>query len=187
MPVWSLAIALIAVAISITSLVWNRLHSESLFRRTQYPAVAWYQPEISKIEHNTAIKTSICNHGQRDIASISLGAFLCRGFKSEAWCKSKLINEIPIKEDLKITITEELEEDINERFGGLVYRDGWQFTERPKKYKTIFRLEYLPLIADTSHVVRKGYYLIKPVIENGIIQTWELKSIPTWQSWFPWF
>jgi hypothetical protein len=187
MPDWGLTAAIAAIIISILSLIWNRRHSESLFRRTEYPAVAWYTPKVSKAEHNTAITASICNYGPKDITSIFLGAFLCRGFKSEAWCKSELINEIPIREELTIVITGELEKDINERFGGLLYRDGWQFKGRAKRYKIILRLEYQPLIADTPNLVRKAHYLIKPVVENGTIKSWEFKPIPTWQSWLPWF
>lgn len=187
MPEWSLIIAFIAIAISIASLVWNWRHSESLFRRTEYPAVAWYAPKISKIQHDTALRISICNYGPKHVTSIFLGVFLYRGFKSEAWCKSERIDKIEIEEELVFTITEELEKDIKERFGELVHNNDWQFAGRPKTYKIIFRLEYQPLIADTSHVVRKGYYLIKPVIENSIIQSWEVKPIPTWQSWLPWF
>ena len=77
-------------------------------------------------------------------------------------------------------------EDISERFGGLFYDNGWQYKGRPKRYKIVFRLEYLPLVADTPHLVRKAYYLIKPVIKNKTIESWELKPIPTWQARLPW-
>jgi hypothetical protein len=187
MPDWDIVIAVVAIVISIGSLLWNWLHSESLFRRTQYPAVAWRRPEIAKEGHDTVIRTSIYNYGPKDITSIFLGAFLCRGFKSEAWCKSEQINKIPIDEELTFPITEELEKDINERFGELFYRDGWQFKGKAKRYKIIFRLEYQPLIADTPNLVRKAYYLIKPIVENGTIKSWEFKTIPPWQCWFPWF
>ena len=184
---WSLLIAIIAIAMSIISLAWNWRHSESLFRRTQYPAVGWYRPEVSKEGHNTVIRTSICNYGPKDITSILLSAFLCKGFKSEAWCVSNRIMKIPIGEDLVFPITSELEKDINERFGGLFYDNGWRYKGRPKKYKIIFKLEYLPFIADTPHFVRKAYFIIKPVIENSTIISWEFKPIPTWGSWLPWF
>ena len=187
MPEWGVILAIVAIVISIGSLLWNWRHSESLFRRTQYPAVAWSRPEISKEGHNTVIKTSICNHGPRDITSVFLGAFLCRGFKSEAWCKSEQINEIPIHEELTFNITEEFEKDINERFGGLLYRNGWQFKGMAKRYKIVLRLEYQPLIADIPILVRKANYLIKPVVENSTIKSWELQPIPTWQSWFLFF
>ena len=94
--------------------------------------------------------------------------------------------KIPIGEDLTFHITKELEQDINERFGGLVYENGWQYKGRPKRYKIIFRLEYLPFIADTPHFVRKAYYLIKPVIENSTIKSWELKPLSAWQGCLPW-
>ncbi len=184
---WGLTIAIVAIVISVISLVGNWRHSESLFRRTEYPAVAWHTPKVSKAGHNTAITTSIYNYGSKDITSIFIGAFLCRGFKSEAWCKSEPINEIPIREELTFSITGELEKDISERFGGLFYCDGWQFKGRPRRYKIIFRLEYLPLIAETPHFVRKEYYLVKPVIENSTIKSWELRRIPKWEGWLPWF
>ncbi len=186
MPDWALIIAIVAIVISIISLLWNWRHSESLFHRTEYPAVAWYVAKVSKEGHNTAITTSIRNYGSKGITSISLGAFLCRGFKSEAWCKSKQIDELPISEELIFPITKELEKDIGERFGGLFYDNGWRYKSRPKRYKIIFRLEYLPLIANTPHLVRKAYYLIKPVMEENTISSWELKSLPIWQGWLPW-
>lgn len=183
---WGLAVAIAALLISIISLLWNWRHSESLFRRTEYPAIAWYRPKVSKAGHNTVITTSICNYGTKNIRSIFFGAFLCTGFKSEAWCRSEPINEIPIHEELTFHITGELEKDVNERFGGLFYRDGWYFKGRTRRYKIIFRLEYQALIADTLPIVRKAYYLIKPVVENSKIKTWELRPIPEWQGWLPW-
>jgi hypothetical protein len=183
---WRLYVAFLAIAISIVSLIWNWRHSESLFHRTAYPAVAWWRPELSRVKHNTVIKTSICNHGPKDIISISIVAFLCRGFKVAPWCKSEPIKKVPIGEDLTFNITEELEKDINERFGGLSYREGWQFDRKARRYKIIFRLEYQPLIADTSPLIRKAYYFLKPMIENHVIKSWELKPIPTWQGWLPW-
>jgi len=175
---WGLPLAIGAIVISIISLVWNWRHSESLFRRTAYAAVTWHLPKISKEEHNTVITTGICNYGPKNIISIFLSAFLCRGFKSQAWCKSNRINKISIGEELTFHITGEFEKDVSERFGGLFYDNGWRYKGRAKRYKIIFRLEYLPLIADTPHLVRKGYYLIKPVIENSIIKSWEIKPIP---------
>ena len=183
---WPLIFALVAIAISIVSLLWNWRHSESLFRRTEYPAVAWYLPKVSKEENNTAITTSIRNYGSKDITSIFFGAYICRGLKSEAWCKSNQINEIPIGEELKFNVTKELEKDIAERFGGLLYDNGWRYKGKTKGYKIIFRLIYLPLIADTQYFARKAYYLAKPLIKNGIITTWELEPIPNWRGWFPW-
>jgi hypothetical protein len=187
LPGWSTITAIAAIIISIGSLLWNWRHSESLFRRTEYPVVEWDTPKVSKKEHNTVIKTVICNHGPKNITSIFLSALLCKGFKTKTWYKSNRTTKIPIDEELAFPITSELEQDINERFGGLFYRDGWHFVGRPKRYKTIFRLEYQPFIADTPHFVRKGYYLIKPIIENRIIKSWELKHIPKWQNWLSWF
>lgn len=184
---WALIIASVAIAISIISLIWNWRHSESLFRRTEYPPVAWYLPKVSKEGNDTAITTSICNYGPRAITSVFLVAFLCRGFKSRAWCKSNRINEVPIGEELIFHITGELEKDISERFGGLVYDNGWRYKGRPKRYEIILGLEYLPIIADTPYYVRKAYYLLKPAIQNSTIKSWELKPIPIGQGWLPWF
>ena len=184
---WTLIIAILAFVISIMSLLWNWRHSESLFRRTEYPAVAWYLPTVLKEGNDTVITSSIRNHGSKDITSVSIGAFLCKGFKVKAWCKSNPINEVPIGEDLTFYITKELEKDIAERFGEPFYDNGWKYKGRAKRCKIIFRLVYLPLIADTPYYARKAYYLIKPVIQNGIISTWELKPMPNWQGWLPWF
>jgi len=181
---WTLIAAISAIVISIVSLIWNWRHSESLFRRTEYPAVTWYIPKVSKEGNNTAITTSICNYGLKGITSIFFGAYICRGFKSEAWCKSE-INEIPIGEELVFHITKELEKDIAERFGGLLFDNGWKYKDRPTQYKIIFRLEYLPLIADIPYHVRKAYYLLKPVVQDGLITNWKLEPISTWRGWLP--
>ena len=180
-------IAIIALVISVISFFWNLRHSESLFHRTAYPAVAWNLPKLSTEGHNTAITVSICNYGPKDITSIFMSAFLCRGFKSEAWCKSNRINELPLREELIFPITGELEGDIKERFGSLFYDDGWRYKGRPNRYKIIFRLEYLPLIANTPHLTRKAYYLIKPITQNRTIKSWELRPIREWLGWLPWF
>lgn len=183
---WGIYIAAIAIVISLISAVWNYRHSESLFRRQEYPAVLWHKPEVSKKGDATVLTTYICNKGTRGITSVFLGLFLCRGFKKEAWCKSQEL-EISIDEPLTFVITQELEADIRERFGGLFHNDGWRFNGKPKRYKAIVRLEYLPLIAGVKHLVRKGYYLIAPVMENSKIKSWELKQIPNWQGRLPKF
>jgi hypothetical protein len=183
---WALIVAALAIVISIASLLCNWRHSESLFRRTEYPAVAWYLPKVSREGNNTVITTSVCNYGLKNITSIFFVAYICRGFKSEAWCKSNQINEIPIGEEVVFNITKELEKDIAERFGEPLYDYGWKYKGRTKRYKIIFRLVYLPLIADTQYYARKAYYLVKPIIQNGIISTWELEPIPNWQGWLPW-
>jgi hypothetical protein len=184
---WSLIIAIIAIVISIVSLFWNWWHSESLFRRTAHPPVAWHLPKVTKKDSDTIITTSIRNHGPKEITSVFLSAYLCRGFKVRPWCKIERINELPIGEELIITITEELEKDISERFSGLFYDNGWRYKGREKKYKILFVLEYLPVIAETTHLCRKAYYIIKPIIKNSRIESWELKSIPERQGWLPWF
>jgi hypothetical protein len=187
MPDWKLIAPISAIIISIISLLWNWHHSESLFRRTEYPAVAWYLPRISKEGNNTAIATDVRNYGPKGITSISLGAYLCRSFKVKAWCKSEQIDEIPIGEKLVFHVTEELEKDITERFGEPLYDNFWKYKIRIKRFKIIFRIEYLPLIADTQYYARKAYYLVQPVVQNGIIASWGLKPIPTWLGWVPSF
>ena len=187
MPDASLIIAVVAIVIGVISLVFNWRHSESLFRRREYPAVAWYMPKISKEGNDTAVTTTICNYGPKGVSSIFLGAFICRGFKSAAWCRSEPIDDLPLREELVFPLTSELEKDISERFGGVFYDNGWRFMGKPKTYKITLRLEYLPLIADTSYFVRKSYYLIKPAIENSTIKSWELKSLSAWRSWLPCF
>jgi hypothetical protein len=146
-----------AIVIGVISLVFNWHHSENLFRRKEYPAVAWYVLKVLRKGDDTAITTAICNYGPKGISSIFLGAFLCRGFKSEAWCRSEPIDDLPPREELVFSLTNELEKDISERFGGIFYDNGWRFKGNPKIYKIILRLEYLPLIADTSYFVRKLY------------------------------
>jgi len=185
---WDLGICIAAVAliISIISAFWNYRHSESLFHRQEYPAVEWHKPEALKKGDATALTTYICNKGPREITSVFLGLFLCRGFKKKAWGKSQEL-EIPMGEKLEFVITEELEEDIRERFGGLFHNDGWRFNGKPRRYKVIVRFEFLPLIAGVKHVVTKDYYLITPVMENSKIKSWQLKEIPNWQGDLPRF
>lgn len=183
---WGIYVALGALIVSIASGVWNYRHSESLFHRREYPAVLWHKPVASKKGVDTTLTTSMCNEGPREITSIFLGLFLCRGFKKEAWCKSECL-EIKIGEPLDFVITQELERDIKERFGGLFYKDGWQFDGNPKRYKAIAILKYLPLISGVEPFGRKEYYLLTPVMESGKIKSWELKRIPNWQGRLPWF
>ena len=187
-PIWDLGtyIAILAVVLSVVFAVLNHRHSESLFHRQEYPPVLWYKPETSKKGVNTALATSIRNEGPREITSIFLGLFLCRGFRKEAWCKSECL-EIKIGEPLDFIITQELEQDIKERFGGLCYKDGWQFDGNPRRYKAIAILKYLPLISGVQPFGRKEYYFLTPLVEGGKIKSWDLKRIPNWQGRFPWF
>ena len=180
------SIAVLALLVSSISFAWNYHHSESLFRRQQYPAVIWHFPEVSERESGTALTTYIVNEGPRQIASIFLGLFLCRGFRKEAWCKSDCL-EIPIGERLDFVITEELEEDITGRFGDLSRENGWHFNGKPRKYKAIARLEYLPIVADVKPVTRKEYWLISPTVESAKIVSWRVKRIPYWLGFLPWF
>ena len=183
----SIVIGCIALTISIVALILNWRHSESLFRRREYPAVAWYSPKLSKEGPNTVLTTSVCNTGPRDIGSIFLGVFLCRGLTVKAWCRSERIEKISIGEPLEFVITKNLETDIAERFHGLFYDNCWRFKGKPKRHKIICKLEYLPHIADTPHYNRRAYYLLTPHTEGGVLESWELRPIREWRRWLPWF
>ena len=173
----------LALLLGAISFVWNWRHSESLFRRHEYPAVAWRSPEVSREGDSTVVKTSIWNNGPRDIGSIYLTAFLRRGLLSRAWCKSERIERIPEKEVLDFIVTKELEEDICDRFGGLIYDNGWRFKEGPRQYQIAFCLEYLPFIADVPYFTRRAYYLLTPIITDGAITSWELAALSRWWGW----
>ncbi len=184
----SILIASIALVVSIISLFVNWRHSESLFRRREYPAVVWRMPRLTREENNTTVVTSVCNKGPRDVACFFLGAFICRGLSVRAWCRSDSIEGTPIGEELEFIVTKELEKDISERFPELFY-DGtsWRFKHKPKRYKVIFRLEYLPNIADTSCYIRKAYYFLTPVMQENMVVSWDLRPIPEWKGWLPLF
>ncbi len=183
----SIWIAIVALTLSVVSFVWNWRHSETLFRRQEYPAVAWHFPKISRKGENTNVATSICNHGPRKVCHVFVSALLCKGFRVEAWCKSSVISEIPIGEPLDLVLTKELERDIDERFGGLLYYNGWRFKGKPCRYKIAISLKYQPLIADANPIARKTYCLLRPVIKNDVIDNWETEWIPNWQGWLPRF
>ena len=184
---YGLIIAIAAIAISLFSLWFNWNHSESLFRRKEYPAVLWHKPKISKQGDNTIITTLICNHGPKDITDLFFTGLLCRGFKSEAWCKSKRVKKLPINEELTLYVTTELEKDISERFHGLQYEKVWRFKNKPKRYKMALRLEYLPFIAEAPYFVEKRNFILTPTTESGEIASWGIKQIPKGQGWLPWF
>ncbi len=182
----SIWIAVAALVLSVVSLLWNWHHSETLFRRQEYPPVAWHLPNISKSDEKTIITTSICNHGPKKIGDIFVHALICSGFRAEAWCKSNVIDELPINEPLELILTEELEKDISERFNELYYDSGrWRFTGKPHGYKIVINLRYQPLIADTDSVARKTYCFLKPIVEKGAICDWKLEWIPNWHGWLP--
>ena len=86
-------------------------------------------------------------------------------------------------------MTKELEKDISERFGGMLYDNEWKFENNHKKrYKMILGLEYLPVIAGAPSHVRKRYFLLKPSTnKGGGIVSWEIKEVSKWQGWIPWF
>lgn len=184
---WSIGIALLAILISVISFIWNWRHSESIVRRTKYPAVAWRQLILLKREKNTAVSVTVCNHGPTEIVDIWLGALLSSRFKTEAWCKSEPITTVPVNEELEITITDNLEEDIKERFSGLYFDERWHCEGKPHSYKIIFEFEYQPLLADTSPVMRRNYYLLSPIVEDGAITSWQIVPISWLRSLLPTF
>lgn len=187
---WAIWVAIVALGVSIVSFIVNWWHSESVFHRSEYPAVAWHIPKIKKLGKyrvNTEITMSICNSGPKDISHIFISALIWRGFRERAWCKSEVIEKIPIGEPLIVTLTKEFEKDIQERFGGLVYNNGWKYKGKLCTYKMIINLKYQPAIADTNPVTRRIYCLIKPIIENGIVRSWILEWIPKWKGCLPRF
>jgi hypothetical protein len=184
---WSIGLASLAILISVISFVWNWRHSESILRRTKYPAVAWHRPILSKPDKNTVVSVTVCNHGPTKIADVWLGASLSSKFKTEAWRKTKPIMSVPINEELEITITDNLEEDIKELFSGLYFDESWHCEGKPRSYKIVFQFEYQPLIADTSPIVRKNYYLLRPIVEGGAITFWQIVPISWLRSLLPTF
>lgn len=180
-------IAIAALILSVISFVWNWQHSEILFRRQEYPPVAWHFPKVSKRDNRTVVTTSICNDGPRKIGDVFVSAILCVGFKVEAWCKYN-IDQLPTAEPLELTLTEELEKDISERFGGLSDDRGkWCPIGKPRSYRIVINLRYQPLIADVKAVTRNIYCLLQPVVENDTICDWKLEWIPNWKGWLPRF
>lgn len=182
-----IGLASLAILISIISFVWNWRHSESIVRRTTYPAVAWHQPVISKRERNTAVSVTVCNHGPTKIAAVWLGAYLSSKFETKPWCKIETVKSLPIDEELEITITDNLEEDIKERFSGLYFDESWHCEGKPHRYKTIFEFKFQPLIAYTSIVTTKSYYLLRPIVEEGAITSWQIVPISRLRSLLPIF
>lgn len=183
----SITIASLAIVISVISFVWNWRHSESVLRRTRYPAVAWHRPILSRRDNNTVISVTVCNHGPTEIADVWLGASLCSRFKTEAWGKTNPMMSVPIGEELELIITDSLEEDIRERFSSLHFDESWRCEGKLHNYKVGFRFEYQPLIADTSPVVRKAYYLLTPISEDGAITHWHIEPISWLRRLLPTF
>jgi len=184
---WSIGIASLAILISVISFIWNWRHSESIIRRTKYPALAWHQPILSKRGRNTAVSVTVCNHGPTEIAGVWLGAFLSSKFKTEAWRMTNPIMSAPINEELELIITDNLEEDIKELFSSLYFDESWHCEGKPHNYKIVFKFEYQPLIADTSPVMRKYYYLLRPIVEDGAITSWQTVPISRLRSLLPTF
>jgi len=184
---WSIGIAFLAILISVFSLIWNWRHSESLFRRTTYPAIAWYQPILSKRDNNTTVSVTVYNHGPTEIAAFWFGAYLSNKLKRESWCKINPITSVPIGEELEILITDNLEEDIKELFSGLYFDGSWHCEGKPHSYKTVFKFEFQPLIAYTSPVRTKIHYLLRPIVEDGTVTSWQIVHISWLRSLLPVF
>jgi len=177
-----IGLAALAILISVISFVWNWRHSESVFRRTSYPAVAWHQPILSKRDKNTTVSVTVCNHGPTEIADVWLGAYLSSKFRTEAWRQTNPIKSLPINKEVQITVTDNLEEDIRERFSGLCCDESWHYEGKPHSYRIAFRLEFQPLIAYTSPVRTKSYYLLRPIVEDGTIRFWHVVPISWMRS-----
>jgi hypothetical protein len=94
---------------------------------------------------------------------------------------------VPIDEELEIVITDSLEEDIKELFSGLCFDESWHCEGKPHSYKIVFKFEYQPLQADTSPVMRKNYYLLRPIVEDGTITSWQIVPISWLRSLLPTF
>ena len=185
---WSIGIALLALLIGVFSFVWNWRHSESVFRRTKYPAVAWHQPILSKRDKNTTVLISVCNYGPTEIADVWLGAYLSSKFKTKAWLKTTdPIKSMPIGEELEILITDNLEKDIGERFSGLYFDESWHYEGKPHSYKIIFKFEFQPLIAYTSPVRTKIHFLLRPIVEDDTVTSWQIVRISWLRSLLPVF
>ncbi len=184
---WSIGIASLAILISVISFVWNWRHSESIVRRTKYPAVAWHRPILSKRGLNTAVSVTVCNHGPTEISAVWLGSLLSSKFKIKGWGKTNPIMSVPINEELELIITDNLEEDIKERFSSLYFDKIWHCEGKPPSYKIIFRFEYQPLIADTSPISRKYYYLLRPIVEDVAITSWQIVPLSWLRSLLPTF
>jgi hypothetical protein len=174
----AIIIAGVAIAISIFSIIFSWRHSESVFRRTRYPAVAWRLPQARKTGHNTTLTTDIYNHGSGKIIQVFFAAYMKRGIKREPWCRMDAVDELPPNETLTITVTEELEKDIAERFHNIFYDDGWGFKGKVSNYKLLFKLTYQPTVADTEPVSRKTCVLLEPIVADNIIDSWQLRILP---------
>jgi hypothetical protein len=182
----SIVIAIIALVISIFSLILNWKHSELLFRRKEYPVVPIYVPKVSKIGDNTRISTTITNLGPRDIGFVYFTAYICKYFMKKPWCKNEEMENFKINEPYELILTDSFEDDLNERFSNLEFNDGWYFKKRKiKRYKLVFCIRYQPYIADTNFHYRKLNCLIKPVINADKIDAWELTLLPNRLGWLP--
>jgi len=94
---------------------------------------------------------------------------------------------VPIDEELEITITDTLEEDIKERFSGLYFDGIWHCEGKPHRYKTVFEFGFQPLVACTGPVMTKGYYSLRPIVEDGDINSWEIEPISQVRGLLPAF
>lgn len=183
-----IGLASLAIVISIITSLWNRRHSESILRRTSYPAVAWHIPTVSRLGESTTLSVTVCNHGPVEIGDVWFDASLSSGLRTAAWwCLTSRVKSVPTKEELQITITESLEQDIDEWFSSLYIDENWHFKGRPRSYKAVLRFEYQPLLAETSPVTRKSCYKLRPVVEDGAITSWQIVPVYWPRSVFPIF
>jgi hypothetical protein len=176
-------IAAIALGIGILSGLANWLRTSYLFKQREYPAVAWYTLACKPSPTGTTVTTKIVNKGPRDALDVSFAAYLCQGRRVEAWCQYSH-DSIP-SEGLDLVLTQELEEDLLERFGGLKCEKGWEFSGNPRSFKAKIELSYIPALHDAIHLRRIGYFELAPEVEGTRIVNWKVKSRSSWTGRFP--
>ena len=122
---WALIVAVLAIVISIASLLYNWRHSESLFRRTEYPAVAWHLPKVAK-EGNTASMIGLIlrdAYGIPDVKTITKKSI------SLILKEKKISKELP--EDLMALMKKNIKEraHLESNHKDMVAKRGLQLTE----------------------------------------------------------
>ena len=85
--------------------------------------------------------------------------------------------ELPIGEELEISVTKNLEEDIRELFKSLYFDKSWYYKGKPKHYRVVFWFQYQPLIAKAPSLTRKYYYLLEPILVNNAVTSWQIIPI----------
>lgn len=181
---WGDWVAISALVFSVTLALLNWAHSEKLFRRRHYPAIAWHCPEASAGERGTRVTSKIVNLGPRDILSVSFACFLTRGLKREAWCQA-LVDQVSANEDCVFNLTDTLEDDIKERFGGLYDEHGWRFRGKPKCLRVALKLSYVPALAEADRVTRKMYCRLVPLVKEETVREWHFHLHSLWRRLLP--